>query len=83
MGVVTTIKIKKSTKHSLDTFREHKHESYDEVIQKVLHVLKQLDTNPQLSHKALKEIQEARARVSQGIYVDEQEALERLGIREP
>lgn len=80
MSNVTTIKIKQETKSSLDSLREYKAESYDEVIKKLVHIIQTLETEPKLSKQALKEIKQARKRVSQGIYVDEADALKRLGI---
>jgi hypothetical protein len=72
----TTIKIHTGTKSKLDKFREYKNESYDEVISKLIHIVK----NPTLSKKTLKAIEEARSRYKSGIYVSEKEARRRLGL---
>lgn len=72
----TTIKLHHETKSKLDTFREYKNESYDEVISKLIHIVK----NPSLSKATLKAIEEARARYKRGIYVNEKEARRRLGL---
>ena len=36
----TTIKIHKDTKAEIDQFREYKNESYDEVLRKLLYIVK-------------------------------------------
>ncbi|MBU7025975.1 MAG: hypothetical protein HXS48_03460, partial [Theionarchaea archaeon] len=61
--MVTTIKLKEQTKKELDTFREYKNETYDEIIRKVLYIAKNVGKNPQLSEKTIKEIEEARKRI--------------------
>ncbi len=42
----TTIKVSKKTKNRLDTLKEHKRESYEEVIEKILDVLNTCRMNP-------------------------------------
>lgn len=80
MVAVTTIKIKQDTKSSLDELREYKSESYDEVIKKLLHLIRSVEDDPELSQEALRAIKQARKRVASGRYVDEEEALKRLGL---
>lgn len=76
----TTIKIQKNTKAELDQFREYKNESYDEVIQKVLYVVKNVKKQPKLSIETIKAIESARERIKQGKFVTEDEARKRLGL---
>ena len=56
----TTIKIHEDTKSRLDTFREYKHESYDEVIKKVIYIVNTCKKNPELSKETIKAIEAAR-----------------------
>jgi hypothetical protein len=76
----TTIKIHQNTKLGLDHFREYKNESYDEVIKKMLFILKNVETNPKLSKETLKAVNAARARITSGKFLTEKEAKKRLGL---
>lgn len=76
----TTIKVHKETKHELDRFREYKNESYDEVIQKMVYIIKNLKENPELSKETISAIEKARKRIKAGNFVTEEEAKKRLGF---
>jgi hypothetical protein len=43
---ITTIKIEKETKSRLDKLKEHKNESYNQIIKKMLFILNALRKNP-------------------------------------
>lgn len=49
----TTIKISRKTKERLDNLKEFRRESYEEVINKILHILNISRKNPVLGNKAL------------------------------
>ncbi len=76
----TTIKIQMETKAQIDKFREYKNESYDEVIQKLLFIVKNLKKEPELSKETMKAIDAARERIKKGHFVSEEEAKDRLGL---
>lgn len=76
----TTIKIYEDTKSQLDTFREYKNESYDEVIKKVVYIAKNVNEEPELSKEALEAIEKARERIKRGHFLTEEEARDRLGL---
>lgn len=76
----TTIKIHDETKMELDKIREYKNESYDEVIKKMLFIVRNVKKNPELSVEAIESIERARARLKQGLSVNEKEARKRLGL---
>lgn len=78
--VATTIKIHQETKSELDLFREHKNESYDEVIKKVVYIARLAKTNPKLSKEVISDIEKARKRIQKGKFLTEDEAKKRLGI---
>lgn len=80
MTETTTIKIHECTKDQLDLFREYKNESYDEVIKKMLYIVKKAKTNPELSKKSVIAIEEARRRMKKGNFLSEEEARNRLGF---
>lgn len=76
----TTIKIHKDTKTKIDQFREYKNESYDEVIKKLIFIVKNLKKEPELSEETLRAIEKARVRIKKGHFVSEAEARKRLGL---
>jgi hypothetical protein len=76
----TTIRINEETKLDLDTFREYKNESYDEVIKKVLYIVRKARTEPKLSKEAIIQIEKARERIKNGNFVTAEEAKRRLGL---
>lgn len=76
----TTIKIHEDTKSQLDKFREHKEESYDQVIKKVIFVAKNCETEPELSQETIRAIESARERMRKGKFLTEAEARKRLGL---
>ncbi len=76
----TTIKLQKETKNQLDTFREYKNESYDEVINKLVFIVKNTKKNPELSRETILAIEKARERIKMGNFVTEEQAIKRLGF---
>jgi len=76
----TTIKIHKETKAEIDQFREYKNESYDEVLKKLVYIVKKIKKEPELSKKTLEAIEAARERIKKGKFVTEEEARKRLGL---
>lgn len=76
----TTIKLDQGTKVQLDNFREYKNESYDEVIRKMVYIIKTCEKEPKLSQKTIQEIKDARERIKKGEFYTEEEAKKILGI---
>ena len=76
----TTIKLHSTTKYELDQFREYKNESYDEVIRKMLFIIKNLKNQPELSKETIAAIERARKRIKAGNFITEEEARQRLGF---
>lgn len=58
---ITTIKLDKVTKGRLDKLKISKNESYDEVIQKILHILNLCKNNPTEAKERLHEIDRIKA----------------------
>ena len=75
--MTTTIKIHEETKGQLDLFREYKNESYDEVIKKLVFIIK----NPKLNKETLEAIEKARKRIQKGKFLTEEQARKRLGLK--
>ncbi len=80
MAEATTLKIHRSTKQELDTFREYKNESYDELIQKIVYIAKNCKEKPELSQEVILAIEKARERIKKGKFLSEEEAKKRLGL---
>ena len=76
----TTIKIHEDTKSELDQYREYKNESYDEVIKKMLYIVKICKKKPELSKETVLAIENARKRIMKGKFLTEEEARKRLGL---
>ena len=53
---ITTIKLYRGTKVRLDKLKEHRRESYDEVIQKILFILNTLKKDPSHAQRTLDKI---------------------------
>ena len=76
----TTIKIHQNTKSQLDRFREYKNESYDELIKKMVYIVKIGKRNPELSVETINAIEKARDRIKRGRFLTEVKAKKRLGL---
>ena len=76
----TTIKLHLETKNKLDQFREYKNESYDEVIAKLVYIVKQSKKDPELSKETILAIEKARERMKRGMFLTEEQAKKRLGL---
>jgi CDP-glycerol glycerophosphotransferase (TagB/SpsB family) len=76
----TTIKLYKDTKSQLDLYREYKNESYDEVIKKMIYIIKTIKTEPWRGKETLKAIELSRERMKRGNFVSDEEASKRLGL---
>jgi len=77
---VTTVKLAMRTKQELDSFKEYKNESYDEVVNKLIYIVKNLDDEPPLSKQAKADIEKARAEIRAGEFYTEEEMAKRLGL---
>ena len=76
----TTIRLNPDTKIKLDEFRQYKNESYDEVVRKLIVIVKTCEKEPKLSQKTIQEINEARERIKKGEFYTEEEAKKILGL---
>ena len=76
----TTIRINPNTKEELDSFRQYKNESYDELVRKLIIIVKTCEKEPKLSQKTIQEIKEAREKIKKGEFYTEEEAKKILGL---
>ena len=60
---ITTIKLEKETKERMDKLREHKRETYDDIIRKILFVLNMVRDSPEKAKAILEFIDEKRRRM--------------------
>lgn len=56
MAKITTIKLEEETKARLDHLKEHKRETYEEVIKKILFVLNKIRKDPLSANRLLSKI---------------------------
>ena len=76
----TTIRINPETNTKLDKFRQYKNESYDELVRKLIIIVKTCEKEPKLSQKTIQEIKEAREKIKKGEFYTEEEAKKILGL---
>lgn len=76
----TTIRLNLKTKTELDSFKQYKNESYDELVRKLLYLAKLTEKEPKLSQKTILEIKEARERIKKGEFYTEEETKKLLGL---
>ena len=76
----TTIRINPETKQRLDEFRQYKSESYDELVRKLIYLVRMCEKEPKLSQKAIQELKEARERIKKGEFYTEEETKKILGL---
>ncbi len=60
---VTTLKLERETKDRLEKLREHKRETYDDIIRKILYVLNTAREEPAKAKTILEFIDEKRKRM--------------------
>ena len=80
MYMETTIRVSGEIKSGLDGFRQHKNESYNELIRKLLFVARVCEKEPKLSQKTVLEIKKARENIMKGDFYTEEEAKKILGV---
>lgn len=76
----TTIRIHQKTKIELNSFKQYKSESYDELVRKLIYLAKICEKEPKLSQKTMLEIKEAREKIKKGKFYTEEEAKKILGF---
>lgn len=62
-GKITTIKLLEETKLRIEKLREHKRESYDDILRKILYVLNVARDSPEKGKRILEKISELRSRM--------------------
>lgn len=62
-GKITTIKLLEETKLRVEKLREHKRESYDDILKKILYILNKARDSPESAKKILEKISELRNRM--------------------
>jgi threonine dehydrogenase-like Zn-dependent dehydrogenase len=60
---VTTMKLLEETKLRIEKLREHKRESYDDILRKILYVLNTARDSPEKARRILERISELRERM--------------------
>ena len=76
----TTVLVHKETKERLENMKEYAKESYDELINKLITLVKMMEEEGTLSDKTLKEIVQAREQIKQGKGMSTKELMAKIGI---
>lgn len=61
---ITTLKLQEETKQRLEKLREHRRETYDQIIRKMLYILNTARTDLEKVPKILEKIDELRKRMA-------------------
>ena len=77
---ITTLKLEKETKERLEKLREHKRETYDDIIRKILYVLNTVREEPEKARGILEFIDEKRKRINEVEFKDKIIQKPKLGI---
>lgn len=59
----TTLKLEKETKERMEKLREHKRETYDDIIRKILFIMNMVREDPEKARAILEFIDEKRRRM--------------------
>lgn len=78
---ITTIKLTEETKLRIEKLREHKKESYDDILKKILYVLNAARDSPERAKRILERIEDLRARMI-AEEKERKEELEKADLRE-
>ena len=57
---ITTIKLEKETKKRIDKLKEHKRETYEDVLRKILYILNTVKVEPEKAQKILNKIDKVK-----------------------
>jgi hypothetical protein len=63
MKEITTLKLRLETKHRLEKLKEHKRETFDQVLRKMLGILNTTRADPQKAQSILKNIDKNHAKM--------------------
>ena len=78
---ITTIKLLEETKLRIEKLREHKRESYDDILRKILYVLNVARESPEKAKRVLERIEDLRQRMIEEER-EQKEELEKADQRE-
>lgn len=73
---ITTLKLEKETKERLEKLREHKRETYDDIIRKIMYVLNTVRDEPVKAKAVLEFIDEKRKRMFETEFKREEHSKE-------
>ena len=62
-GKITTIKLLRETKLRIEKLRQHKGESYDDILRKILYILNTARESPDKARRILEKISDLRQRM--------------------
>ena len=77
---ITTLKLNKETKKRLDSLREYKRESYDEIIGKILNILNISKLDPLKARRLLAQISIKRIRLKESKVYSNEELKDKFNL---
>ncbi|MGI0047067.1 MAG: DUF7557 family protein [Nitrosotalea sp.] len=76
----TSIQIEKETKEHLDKLKSHPRETYNEVLDRIIHIVSQ-QKKEELSQQAIKDIEKSLAEIKAGKVSSHKDVKRRLGLK--
>ena len=80
MGELTTIQIQKKTKAELEGLKEYRRETFDELVSKLVKIVKILEKEPELKQEVIEEMNLAEEQLKKGKGISTKELAKRLGV---
>jgi len=75
---ITTLKLEKETKERLEKLREHKRETYDDILRKIMYILNTVRDEPIKAKTILEFIDEKRKRMFETEFKKEERATKSI-----
>ena len=76
----TSIQVEKQIKDELDKFKNHPRETYNEVLARMIHVMRE-ETAKELSPRTIKNIEKSLAEIKAGKVLSHKKVKRRLGLK--
>lgn len=77
----TTLQIRKETRVKLQSFKDYKRETYDELLNKMMSIINALKDEPELREDVIEDVLEARRQARQGKVYSTIRLMKELGIK--
>jgi len=77
----TSIQIHRGTRIKLQSFKDYRRETYDELLNKMMNIIDALKDEPELREEVIEEVFEARKEAKEGKTYSTRKLLKELGVK--